>query len=187
MVLLFAPNMEAEEDILDVCFGEGLFTKPLRHSKRTKEKEIPTRNPHKYTKTLCPIYENQKLDRKDLVDLPYHTTYYIKTREHDVKEEDILYHIFAVESGGSKNTSTFMRTWLHLFVCMQRKYFTTLAMTYFNSKGLTLDTWMEGILGRRKGHVLVLHGLCLLTERHAWIHLSKEGVWTSLHDKYKSH
>ena len=70
VVLLVAPIMDAEDEILDVCFGEGLFTKPLHHSKRTNEKEIPTRNPHKYAKTLQPIYETQKLDRKDLVELP---------------------------------------------------------------------------------------------------------------------
>ena len=85
----------------------------------------------------------------------------IKAGDPDIKEEDILYHAFSSEYGGS---SAFMRTWLHLFARMYHKIFTTLSAKYFNSKGMTLNTWMEGIINEHKGDVLVLHGLCLLIE-----------------------
>ena len=156
--------MEDTDEILEVCFGEGLFKTPLRHSKRTAEKEIPTWSPFKYTNTLHPIYQSQKLNKEGLAVLPCNPTHIINTRDPSVKEEDILYYTFAVESGGSKGTSAFMRTWLHLFVRMHRKFFNMLAAKYFNSKGLTLENWMEGILDGKKGDVLVLHGLCLLIE-----------------------
>ena len=87
----------------------------------------------------------------------------------------------------TQGTSAFMRTWLHLFVCMHRKFFNMLAAKYFNSKGLTLENLMEGILDGRKGDVLLLHGLCLLIEQHAWVHLKDKKVWSSLHNPPKTH
>ena len=53
-------------------------------------------------------------------------------------------------------------------------------MKYFKSKGMTLDNWIEGIVAGCKGDVMVLYGLCLLIERHAWVHLKDGKVWTSL-------
>ena len=79
------------------------------------------------------------MNKDELVKLDCRTTHEIKMHDPSVKEENILYHIFTVESGGSKDTSAFIRTWLHLFVRMHKKLFTTLGMKYFNSKGMTLD------------------------------------------------
>ena len=104
------------DEILDVCFDEGLFTTPLRCSKRTAEKEIATRSPFKFTNTLHPIYETQKMNKDDLDILDCSSTHEIKTHDPNVKEEDILYHIFTTESGGTKGTSAFMQAWFHLFV-----------------------------------------------------------------------
>ena len=131
------------DEILDVCFDEELFTTPSSHPKRTKEKEIPTKNPYKFSKVLHPIYETQKMSKDSLANLCCRSTLEIKARDPNVKEEDILYHAFSSESGGS---SALMKIWLHLFVRMHRKFFTTLGTKYFNSKGMTQDTWMEGII-----------------------------------------
>ena len=62
-----------------------------------------------------------------------------------------------------------------------------LAAKYFDSKGLTLENWMEGILDGRKGDVLVLNGLCLLIEQHSWVHLKDGKVWCSLCNPLKTH
>ena len=80
-----------------------------------------------------------------------------------------------------------MKTWLHLLVWMHKKFFTTLGKKYFKSKGMALDMWMEGILAGCKGNMRVLHGLCLLIKRHAWVHLKGGKVWTSLKTLPKSH
>ena len=86
--------MEGTDEILNVCFGEGLFKTPLRWSKCTAEKEIPTR---KYTNTLQLIYESQKLNKDGLASPGMSILPTIKTRNTGVKEEDTLYYIFAVE------------------------------------------------------------------------------------------
>ena len=168
------PNMDA---ILDVCFDEGLFNTPLHHSKRTKEKEIPTRNPYRFSNTLHPLYEIQNLSKEGLVSLCCRATHEIQPRNPDIKENDTLYAAFAFKLGGDV---AFMQTWLHLSVCMHHKYFTRLGTKYFDSKSLMLDTWMDGIIEGHTGDTLVLHGLCLLVESHAGVYLKDNKIWTRL-------
>ena len=52
---------------------------------------------------------------------------------------------------------------------------------------MTLETWMEGILAGHEGDVMVLHKICSLIKRHAWVHLKGGKVWISLKTLPKSH
>ena len=85
------------DEILDVCFDEGFFTIPLCCSKRTKEKEILTKNPYKFSKVLHPIYKTQKMSKDSFANLCCRSTHEIKARDPNIKEEDILYHAFYLE------------------------------------------------------------------------------------------
>ena len=73
-----------------------------------------------------------------------------------------------------------MRTWLHLFVQLHKQYFNSLAATYLNRKGLTLDNWLDSMHDGHKCDVLALMRLCLLIEKHVIVHLKGGTIWTSL-------
>ena len=96
----------------------------------------------------------------------------------------MLYHLF-VEL--CRQDWKFMRTWLHLFVRLHKKYFNNMAKTYLTRKGLSLDTWLDSVQDGRKGDVLTLLGLCMLIEKHALVHLHDGAIWTSLRDSQNSH
>ena len=51
---------------------------------------------------------------------------------------------------------------------------------YLKSKGLKLDEWMESIKDGRQGDILVLYGLCLLTDSYCVVHLNRNCIWSSL-------
>ena len=80
-----------------------------------------------------------------------------------------------------------MRTWLHLFVRLHKRYFTTLASNYFKRKGLTLENWLDSVHEGRKGDVLALLSLCMLVEKHVLVHLHNNQIWTSLRNSEDSH
>ena len=80
-----------------------------------------------------------------------------------------------------------MHTWLHLFVRLHKRYFTSLASNYFKRKGLTLENWLDSIHDGRKGDVLSLLSLCMLVEKHVLVHLHNGEIWTSLYDSAGSH
>ena len=54
------------------------------------------------------------------------------------------------------------------------------AKQYLKSKGLRIDMWSESITDGRKGDVLVLFGINLLTEMHCLVHLANGQIWTML-------
>ena len=172
------------DDILDACFDEELFNTPLRHSKRKKEKKIESYNPWKYTETLIPIYENHKVDKDEIINLDCRASHKIALEDKTIPEDDRMYNFFASLCGQDRK---FMHTWLHLFVRLHKRYFTSLASNYFKRKGLTLENWLDSVHDGRKGDVLSLLSLCMLIEKHGLVHLHNGQIWTSLIDSTGSH
>ena len=74
----------------------------------------------------------------------------------------------------------FVYGWLKTFVLTYRKIFEERGKFYMGMKGLTLDNWMEAIMDGRKGDVLALYGLSLLTDTHTYVHLHDGQMWTTL-------
>ena len=103
------------DEILDVCFDEGIFNVPLRQSKHNQVKTIPSRNLCKFSNVLKPIYETQKLSKVGLTQLQCRATHAIMEHDPIIKDDDILYAAFTKEKAGDVK---FMRMWLHLFVHM---------------------------------------------------------------------
>ena len=171
-------------NILDACFDEELFNTPLRCSKRKKEKKIESCNPWKYTETLVPIYENHKVDKDEIINLDCRASHEIALENKTIPEDDRMYNFFASLCGQDRK---FMRTWLHLFVRLHKRYFTSLASNYFKRKGLTLENWLDSVHDGRKGDMLSLLSLCMLIEKHVLVHLHNSQIWTSLNDSTGSH
>ena len=137
------------DDILDACFDEELFNVPIRHSKRKREKRIESRNPWKYVETLIPIYENHKVDKDEIMEFDCRASHEIALDDRTIPEEDRLYNFFASLCGQDRK---FMRTWLHLFVRLHKRYFTTLASNYFEKR---VSHWRTGwIVFKKAGKVM---------------------------------
>ena len=75
-----------------------------------------------------------------------------------------------------------MHSWLGFFVTVHCHFFVNWAKIYLNSKGLKLDEWMESITAGRQGDIPGLYGLCLLTDSHCLVHLSRNCTWSLLDD-----
>ena len=125
-----------------------------------------------------------KVTRDEIVRLSCQLNHEVSAVTKGVDENDMLYHLFAELCGQDMK---FMRTWLHLFVCLHKKYFNNMAKTYLTRKGLSLDNWLDSVQDGRKGDVLTLLGLCMLIEKHALVHLHDGAIWTSLRDSQNSH
>ena len=57
---------------------------------------------------------------------------------------------------------------------------------YLDGKGLTLQTWLNGLKEGRQADVLGLFLLCLATQMHCFVHLNN-GYWTTLRDSPNNH
>ena len=67
------------------------------------------------------------------------------------------------------------------------KNFAGIGSSYLQSKGLSLQEWAAGVLMDIKADFFALYGLCLLTERHAVVHLKDGKIWTSLKNPPNDH
>ena len=61
--------------------------------------------------------------------------------------------------------------------------FISKASSYLESKGLNIETWIEGVKEGKKGDVLALYGLNVLLEIHTICHLKNGQTWTTLHSE----
>ena len=156
-----------KDEILDVCYKEGLFDTPLWRLKCKKEKNIKTNNKYPFMDVLKPIYESYKVDKVKIQSLECRSTHEIASRAASVNDSHLLYSYFATLNLDVK----FMHTWLHLFIRMHGQYFSRIAVKYFESKGLTMDSWIDCIVEGVKGDVLNLLSLCMLVEKHVIVHL----------------
>ena len=88
-----------------------------------------------------------------------------------------LYRIFGELEG---KLAAYTCSWFGFFVTVHPWFFISRASMYFKSKGLKLHEWMESIKASRQGDILVLYGLCLLTDSHCVVHLYRNHIWSSL-------
>ena len=128
--------------------------------------------------------ETSKVQKNEVMTFTCRNTHEIKPPTLLEHENDVLYQIFAEVSGQDVK---FMRIWLDMFVRMHEKNFEQRAKDYFKTKGLTFSCWAEIILDDRKMNMLCLYSLCMLTEVHAWVHLSGGQIWTTLNDDKLDH
>ena len=142
-----------------------------------KQKNIPCNNPYKFCKSVEPIMERDKISREEMVSLPWWATHQIKPRSLRIHENDNLYAIY---SPHIKQDIDFLRKWLKTFVISNRAHFEECASEYLQSKGMSLDIWMDALCEGHKGDTLTLYGLSMILDVHTVVHLHNGKIWTMM-------
>ena len=149
-----------------------------------KQRSIPCNNPYKFCKNIDPIMERDRIGREEMVFLPCRATHQIKPRSLRVLENDNLYAIYSLHI---KQDIGFLRKWLKTFVISNRVHFEESASTYLQSKGMSLDVWMDAISDGRKGDILTLYGLSMLLDVHTIVHLRNGKIWMTMESPPDDH
>ena len=142
-----------------------------------KWKNIPCNNPYKFCKNVEPIMEWDKISREEMVSLPCRATHQIKPRSLRIPENDNLYAIY---SPYIKQDTDFLRKWLKTFVISNLAHFEESASDYLQSKGMSLDIWMDALCDGCKGDTLTLYGLSRILDVHTVVHLHNGKIWTTM-------
>ena len=157
----------------------------LRTSGKVRARKIPSNCEYPFTDIFQPVYETQKVQKEAIEHLCCRLTHCVKLKHLEHEDGDILYNIFAINAG---QDCEFIRRWLyHFMVEVFPKNFAGIGSSYFQSKGLSFQEWAAGILTNIKADFFALYGLCLLTDRHAVIHLKDGKIWTSLKNPLNDH
>ena len=142
-----------------------------------KRKNIPCNNLYKFCKSVEPIMERDKISREEMVSLPCWATHQIKPRSLRIHENDNLYAIY---SPHIKQDIDFLCKWLKTFVISNCAHFEECASEYLQSKGMSLDIWMDALCEGHKGETLTLYGLSMILDVHTVDHLHNGKIWTMM-------
>ena len=81
----------------------------------------------------------------------------------------------------------FLCKWLKTFVISNRAHFEESASEYLQSKGMSLDIWMDAISDGHKGDTLTLYGLSMILDIHTVVHLCNGKIWTTMESPPDDH
>ena len=112
--------------------------------------------------------ERDKISREEMVSLPCWATHQIKPQSLQIPENDNLYVIY---SPHIKQDIDFLCKWLKTFVISNCAYLEKSASEYLQSKGMSLDIWMDALCDGCKGDTLMLYGLSMILDVHMVVHL----------------
>ena len=149
-----------------------------------KQRNIPCNNPYKFCKNVDPIMEQDRISREEMVSLPCRATHQIKPQSLWIPENDNLYAIY---SPHIKQDIRFLRKWLKTFVISNRAHFEESALDYLQSKGISLDMWMDALSDGCKGDTLMLYGLSMILDIHTVVHLCNGKIWTTMESPPDDH
>ena len=121
--------------------------------------------------------ERDKISREEMVSLPCWATHQIKPRSLRIPENDNLYAIY---SPHIKQDIDFLCKWLKTFVISNRAHFEECASEYLQSKGMSLDIWMDALCDGCKEDTLTLYGLSMILDVHTVVHLCNRKIWTTM-------
>ena len=88
--------------------------------------------------------------------------------------------MYAIYSPHIKQDIDFLHKWLKTFVISNRAHFEECASEYLQSKGMSLDIWMDALCDGRKGDTLMLYGLSMILDVHMVVHLCNGKIWTMM-------
>ena len=95
--------------------------------------------------------------------------------------------MYAIYSPHIKQDIGFLRKWLKTFVISNQAHFEESAFEYLQSKGMSLDIWMDAISDGCKGDTLTLYGLSMILDIHTVVHLRNGKIWTTMESPPDDH
>ena len=174
--------------------------KTTRRNGSAKEKEKKgEKRGKKSNQTLLPLYKNPwdstdsiplldeglMLNRDDVMELECRLKYSIRClTENDTDKAELLYKIFREQVGKSPK---FMRYCVRRYSVTNREWLEKLSKAYSDSTGSKITTWLQGVKEGRKGNILTLFMLSLITRVHCCVHLKERNYWTTLKEVPTTH
>ena len=142
-------------------------------------------NPWDFADVILLLEEDLSLTKSEVGELECRSNYGIRClSDIDTDKNDLLYKIYGEQVDKS---SSFMRNWTRLYSITNKKQLDRLSKNYLDSTNLKLSSWLKGIKEGRKGNLLTLFILSIVTGAHCCIHLKQQKYWTTLKEKPNTH
>ena len=141
---------------------------------------LPNYSKYEYADKLPPFSEHERLLENELSSLVCFHSYQPEWKFNQFTDATLNDHLYMTFHERNLETPKLMRKLIAFFVCWHKKLLFKKVREYLESKKLTMDEWLNSIRMNRRGDILCVFLLSIVTGRHACIHLRNGRMWSTL-------
>ena len=140
---------------------------------------LPNYSKYEYADKMPPFCEQDKLQETDLSSLVCYHSHQSECKLNDFTDATLNDHLYRIFLKKNLETPKLMRKLTIFFVRQYKNLLFKKARDYLESKKLTLDDWLNSVAMNRRGDILCVFLLSIVTGRHACIHLKEGRMWST--------
>ena len=162
---------------LGFCYSD---TMP-RHKKKTKSVvSIPNYSLYEFVGQMPIFVETDRVPESDLPGLECYNNYKIEAPLNHFSDSMLNNHLYGMYKKGKLESPDLMRKLLCFFSRKYRGLIEPKVNDYLKSKKLTFDDWMTAVKNHRRGDIVCVYLLSMVTGNHTAIHLKNNKIWCTL-------
>ena len=153
---------------------------------------LPNYSKYDYADKLPPFSEHERVPEKELSSLVCFHSHQPESKLSQFTDDVLNDHLYMTFCKKNLETPKLMCKLIVFFVRHYKKMLSKKAQEYLGSKKLTMDEWLNSVSMNRRGDILCLFLLSIVTSRHACVHLRNGRMWSTLrsvplnHDEHVS-
>ena len=141
---------------------------------------LPNYSKYEYADKMPPFCEQDKLQETDLSSLVCYHSHQPEGKLNDFTDATLNDHLYRIFLKKNLESPKLMRKLTLFFVHRYKNLLFKKARDYLESKKLTLDEWLHSVAMNRRGDILCVFLLSMVTGQHACIHLKEGRMWSTL-------
>ena len=154
----------------------------MSHSKKTHKSAttIPNYSKYDFINMMPNFMQTDRVLENDLHELKCYSDYELEAPLNHFSDSMLNNHLYTMYKKGKLETPELMWKLLCFFMKHYRKILEPRVTEYLHAKKLTLDDWLNAIKSNRRGDIVCVFFLSMVTGNHTAIHLKNDKVWSTL-------
>ena len=141
---------------------------------------MPNYSNYEYTETMQTFSEMDRLCEMELNSLECYDTFQLEAPLSSFSNTTLNDHLYKIYRKKQLVSVETMRKLVSFFVKRYKTLPESRVRAYLDSKRLTLDQWLDAVKNNRRGDILCVYFLSLVTGRHTFVHLKGGINWCML-------
>ena len=133
-----------------------------------------------FADNMQPFSEADRILEQDIHEIGCYDTFELEAPLNRFSDTMLNQHLYSMYRKGKLEKPVVMRKLLCFFVRQYRKELEPKVNEYLQSKKLTMDDWINAVKSNRRGDILSVFFLSMITGKHTFIHLKNKRIWCTL-------
>ena len=141
---------------------------------------LPNYSQYDYAMVMPPFRKHERLDEREINNLICADKYMLELHLNQLTDATLQDYLYMLYRKKKLDTPKLIRKLVIFFVSQYQDQLLPRIKWYLDAKKLTLDEWLNAVKNQRRGDILCLYFLNMITGRHTCIHLKGGHMWSTL-------